>query len=135
MINYGSIASLATHASELFANTQGRPSHPYDNRLGVIQYTVGLSVLFFGLIALEGAALSLLSKTSPANIRSVVVNVGTIATFSSFAARLMADSQILVFDLSHRMISTDIVNSLVMPLLLVTFVLSYVINKHFFFLM
>jgi len=135
MINYGSIASLAREVPELFANTLGMPSHPYDWRLGVIQYSVGLTIVFFGLIALNGASLSLLSKTSPVNNRSVFSSVGTITTLLGFAARLMADGQILFFDLSHRVINTDIVNSLVLPLLVVCFLLSYVVNKHFFFLM
>jgi len=135
MINFSSIASLATHALELFANTEGRPSHPYDNRLGVVQYTVGLTIASLGLMALDGASLSLLSKTSPASIRSIFVQSSTIATFLSFIARLMADGQILVFDLSHRLINTDIVNSLIMPTLFFCFALAYLVNKHFFFLM
>ena len=135
MINYGSIASLAIEVPELFKNTVGRPNHPYDWRLGVFQYLVGLAIVFCGLIALEGASLSLASKTSPANIRSVFINVGTITTFLGFVARLIADAQIVFVDLSHKVINTDIVNSLVVPSLLMCFLLSYVINRHFFFLM
>lgn len=135
MINFGSILSLAMRAPELFANTEGRPSHPYDKKFGVVQYIVGLTIVSLGLIALDGASLSLLAKTSPANIRSIFVQSSTIATFLGFTARLLADAQILVFDLSHRLINTDIVNSLIMPLLLVCFVLAYLVNKHFFFLM
>lgn len=135
MTNFGSMASLATQTPELFANTQGRLSHPYDGRIGVLQYTLGLSVVLLGLIAIDGASLSLLSKTSPSNIRSINVQSSTLTTFLTLIARLLADSQILVIDLSHKLINTDIVNSLIMPLLLVCFVLAYVVNKQFYFLM
>lgn len=91
--------------------------------------------MFTGLIALEGAALSLLSKTSPANTRSIIINVGTITTFLGLAARLLADIQILLIDLSHKLINTDIVNALVLPLVLACYLLIYFVNKHFFFLM
>lgn len=135
MINFGSIASMLTHAAELFANTQGRPSHPYDARLGVVQYTLGLTAVSIGLVALDGASFSLLSKASPANIRSIYGQSSTVATFLALFTRVLANTQILVFDLSHRTINTDIVNSLIVPLLVVCFVLAYVVNKHFFFLM
>ena len=135
MVNWESMFSLATRASEVFANTNGRPSHPYDSKLGVFQYAIGVTVVFAGLTALEGAALALLSKVSPVNTRSIVVNVGTVATFLSLAARLLGDLLIVLFDSSHKVINTDIVNSLVLPLVLACFLLTYLVNRHYFFLM
>lgn len=127
--------SVATRAQNLLTDISGQPNHPYDWKLGVYQYTIGLSTVFAGLTALEVAALSLLSKVSPVNTRSIVINAGTIATFLGLAARLMGDSLILIIDLSHKLINVDIVNSLVFPLVLACFLLIYLIKKHFFFLM
>jgi hypothetical protein len=127
--------SVASRAPKLFADTNGRPSHPYDWKLGVFQYGIGLIIVFTGLTALEGAALSLLSKVAPVNTRSIIINVGTMATFLGLAARLLGDFEIVMLDLSHKVINTDIINSLVLPLILGSFLLTYLVNKHFFFLM
>jgi hypothetical protein len=135
MVNWESLFSVATRAPQLFADTNGRPSHPYDWKIGVLQYTIGLTIVFTGMTALEGASLSLLSKVSPVNTRSIIINVGTMATFLGQAARLMGDFQIVMIDLSHMVINTDIVNSLVLPLIVACFLLTYLVNKHFFFLM
>jgi hypothetical protein len=56
-------------------------------------------------------------------------------TFASLAARVLGDIQILFVGLSHRLINTDIVNSLVIPLLAASIVAYYIVKKHFFFLM
>jgi hypothetical protein len=135
MINWVSIYTLAHHVSGLLVDIAGMPSHPYDWKVGVFQYTIGLVFVFVGLVSLEGAILSLLSKISPANSRSVAMNVGTLVTILGLGARLLADLNILVVDLSHKLINVDIVNSLLIPLLLGSFVLSFFVKKHFFFLM
>lgn len=134
-MNWESVFSVATRASKLFADTNGRPSHPYDWKCGVFQYVIGLMIVFSGLTALEGATLSLLSKVSPINTRSIVINVGTMTTFLGLLARLLGDFDIVMVDLSHKVINTDIINSLVLPLLLASLLLSYLVGKNFFFLM
>lgn len=126
---------MLQEAPNIFVNTLDRPSHPYDWTLGVFQYTIGLTIIVSGLFALDGAALALLSKTSPPNIRSIFLNLGTIATFVGLTARLIANLQILFVDLSHRLINSDIVNSVVVPLFLASLLLIHVVRKHFFFLM
>jgi hypothetical protein len=95
---------------------------------------IGLTTIFVGLVALEGATLSLLSKVSPPRLRSVVINVGTIATFLGLVARLLGDAQILMVGLSNRLINMDIINSLAVPLLLALCVAAFLLKKHFFFL-
>ena len=109
----------------------------YDWLVGIIQYFVGFSVTFFGLTALDSAALSLLSKVSPPRLRtsSASLQLGTIVTFVTLLARVIADLQILMIGLSHRLINTDLVNSLVLPLLVGCFVIGHFVRKHFFFLM
>jgi hypothetical protein len=134
MVNWQSMFALAELLPSVFAVTNGRPRHLYDWKLGVFQYVFGLIMVYLSVLALEGASLSLLSKVSPVNTRSIVVNVGSMATFLGFIARLLGDFQIVMIDLSDMILNMDIVNALVVPLILACFLLSYVIRKHFFFL-
>jgi hypothetical protein len=134
MINWLSLFSLAAKFPILLDQSNSRHNHPYDWRFGPIQFVCGLTSIFVGLVALEGATLSLLSKVSPPRLRSVVINVGTIATFLGLVARLLGDSQILMVGLSNRLINMDIINSLAVPLLLASCVAAFLLKRHFFFL-
>lgn len=134
MVNWLSMFNLAARVPNLLMDTQGRMPQIYDWGLGRFQFVIGLSVAFLAVIAVDGANLSLLSKVSPQRLRSIVINIGTIVSFLSLTARLMADFQILMVDLSHKLINTDIVNALVIPLILMCFVFIYFVKKHYFFL-
>ena len=137
MINFGSIIELAFQISDLFNKTAERQhDRKYDWLLGIVQYFVGLAVAFLGVTAIDGATLSLLSKVSPPRIRSssIALQLGTIVTFVSLLARVLADAQILMTGLSHRLINTDLVNSVVIPLFIVCFIVAHFVRKHFFFL-
>jgi len=138
MINYASLFSLAAQVENLL-NEEDETTivevHPYDGVMGIVQYIVGFTIVFTGIIALEGASLSLMSKVAPARLKNVVINCGTIVTFASFATRVLGDVWILFVGLSHRLINTDIVNSLVIPLLIACTVAYHIVKKHFFFLM
>ena len=138
MINYGSIIKLAFQLRDLLTETEERQRETkYDWLLGTIQYFVGFAITFFGLTSLDSSTLSLLSKVSPPRIRSssVALQLGTIVSFVGLVARVVADLQILVVGLSHRLINTDLINSLVMPLLVACIVIAHFVRKHFFFLM
>jgi hypothetical protein len=117
MINYESMFSLVQRAPKLLSKVEAvvesetTTLQPYDWKLGVIQYVVGLTITFVGLISMEGAALSLLSKLAPLRLRSIVINVGTISVFLCFTARILGDAQILFVGVSHRLIDTDMVNA------------------------
>lgn len=131
MLNYGSLFSLMESAPKLLTDTYGRVSHPYDWLLGVFQWTIGLAIFFCGIVGLEGASLVLLSKVSPARF----FRIGTVTTFLACGARIAANLQIVFVDLSHKLINTDIVDSILIPLLLASFVVAYLVKQHFFFLM
>ena len=141
MINYASLFSLAGQVENLLDEEDDEDEttfvevHPYDSVFGIFQYVIGFTVVFTGIIAVEGASLSLMSKVAPARLKNVVINCGTIVTFASLAARVLGDVQILFVGLSHRLINTDIVNSLVIPLLIACTAAYYIVKKHFFFLM
>lgn len=137
MINFGSFIALALQITELLKfTTERQHDHRYDWLLGIFQYFLGFATTFVGLTAMDGASLSLLSKVCPPRIRSssVALQVGTIVSFVGMVARVLADLQILMIGLSHRLINTDLVNSLVIPLFIVCFIVGHFVRKHFFFL-
>jgi hypothetical protein len=138
MVNYGSVIKLAFQIENLLTETEDKQrDSKYDWLLGTIQYFVGFAVTFLGLTALDSSTLSLLSKVSPPRIRSssVALQLGTIVSFVSLFARVVADCQILVIGLSHRLINTDLINSLVLPLLVACIIIAMFVRKHYFFLM
>ena len=132
MINWQSMFALAQLFPSLLSDTPGRLSHPYDGKLGVLQYVIGLILVYASFVALEGATLSLLSKLSPINVRSIIINVGTVSTFTCLIARILGDAHIIAIDVSHKLINADLVNALVVPLMLLSIWISYLIKKNFF---
>lgn len=136
MLNWRSLYLLAHQVKEIFTDVIDRRTSSYDWWVGKAQFCVGIVGLFAGLVALEGASLSLLSKVSPANnySKSVALNVGTIVSLLGFVSRLFADINILVIDMSQKLINADMINSLLIPILLCSLVGYFVIAKYFFFL-
>jgi hypothetical protein len=137
MFNWASAFSLASKVPTLLSDTDEKQyfDYPYDWKIGAIQYVAGFALAFVGLTALEGSTLSLLSKVSPPHLRSLVINVGTMVSVLRMVARLAADVQVLMVGLSHKLINTDIVNALTVPLFLVSFIVSFVVRQHYFFLL
>lgn len=136
MINWVSLFSLVIRVPILLHDIEDDDSQQiYDYEAGVFQFVLGSAIVFLAVIGLQGANLSLLSKVAPQRIRSVVMNIGTLTTFVTLAARLAADVQILFVGLSHKLINTDIVNALAIPLLLIAFVIAHFLRRHYFFLM
>lgn len=135
MVNWGSVFALAKNVGNLLTETKDMRHHYYDWLLGIAQYVIGFSITFSGLKALEGGSRALLSKVSPPNLKGVVINLGTMVTIVGLMAQVIADLQILTVGLSHRVINTDIVNALVIPMLVACLVAYHFVRKHFFFLM
>jgi len=61
--------------------------------------------------------------------------LGTIVTFSGLIAQSLANCHIVAVGISHRVINTDTVDSIVLPLLIGGMVASYFVKKHYFFMM
>ena len=93
---------------------------------------IGLTISYVGVVSLEGAALSLMSKIYPSRPR--YISCGSLVTFVSLLARILANIHVLIVGLSHRLVNTDIVNSVILPLLGVCIAGIYIVRKHFFFL-
>ena len=135
MVNWGSVFAMIANLKILLTETKDMRHHYYDWLLGIPQYVIGFLITFAGLKALQGASRSLLSKVSPPNLGYIMTNLGTIVTFVGLVAQFLANFQIVAVGLSHRVINTDTVNSLVMPLLIGCIVAYYFVRKHYFFLM
>lgn len=135
MVNWFSLFSLSARLPKLFTDIEGKGPQVYDGRAGVYQFVFGVSTMLLGVAALESANLSLLSKVSPQNLSGAFVNIGAMATFLTFFGRLCADAYIVLVDLSHKLISTDLVNSISIPILLTSVLVAYVIRKRYFFLL
>jgi len=132
MINWAAMVSVVSHISHIFDEDAHGTYHPYDWDFGVYQYLIGIIVSFFGVVSLEGAALSLMSKVSPTRPR--FMGCGTFVTFASLMARIFGNIHIVIVGLSHQLINTDIINSVVLPLVAACIVAIYIVKKHFFFL-
>jgi hypothetical protein len=135
MVNWGSLLAMVLNLKILFTETLDDRHHQYDWFLGLPQYVLGFVVTFTGIKALHGASASLLSKVSPPQMGHVTTNLGTIVTFSGLIAQLLANFQIVAVGVSHRVINTDTVNSIVLPLLIGCMVAYYFVKKDYFFLM
>jgi len=135
IVNWGSLFALIPNMHNLFKEDRSNRHHQYDWMLGVGQYIVGFIITFTALRALGIASRSLLSKVSPPNLQNVVINLGTIVTFVALFSQLLADFYIASIVLSQREIDIDILNSLLMPILIATLLMYYLVRKHFFFLM
>lgn len=138
MFNFGSIISLALQIQDLLTESSDRRrERKYDWLLGFFQYFAGCAITFIALTCIDGAASALLTKVSPPRIKSsnIALQPGTIVSLLCVSAQLLADCQILVVGLSHRLINTDLVNSLVVPLFIICLIMSHLVKKHYFFLM
>ena len=135
MVNWGSVFAMALNLQILFTETLDERHQHYDWLLGIPQYVVGFVVTFVGIKALHGASASLLSKVSPPHMVNVTTNLGTIVTFFGLIAQSLANCHIFAIGVSNRVIDTDTVNSLVLPLLLGCMVTYYFVKKHYFFMM
>jgi hypothetical protein len=138
MVNWGSFFALVPNIRILFQENQEERRHQYDWLLGVGQYVLGFFISFGAMHALENAARSLLGKVSPSpSIHRSWCNdfIFVMVTFVRLFAQFAANCQITMVVLSHRVINTDIVNALVIPMLIGGFVAAYFIRKHYFFLM
>lgn len=135
MFNWGSFFALIPNIKNLLKEDRSNRHHHYDWMLGVGQYIVGFIITFASLRALSIGSRSLLSKVSPPNLTNVVINVGTIVTFVTLLSQMFANFYISSIVFSHREINSDILNSLVMPSLIATFVMYYLARKHYFFMM
>ena len=135
-MNYQALFVLFKHVQDIFRQeTWDEPlTTYYDWDLGLVQYWTGVIIMFVSSASLEGLSLSLMSKVSPAKLNRSPVNCSVIAPLTSCLGRVLGDTIIVAVGLSHRMVSTDMVNSISFVLLGLCFCCFHVVKKHYFFL-
>lgn len=137
IVNYEALLVLLLHLRDVFRETQGvddRPTTYYDWSLGIVQYIIGTFIIMASITAIDGCTLSLMSKVAPSKLESNTLNLGLIVSLIRPSTRFMADVLILIVGLSHRIINTDIVNSLSLVLICACCAVYYIVKRHYFFL-
>jgi len=110
------------------------PAVKYDWPLGSVQYCVGVSLILMCCVALEGVSISLMSKVSPSRLNVSAFNCSAIVPLLFCQGRLIGDALLLTVAFSHRIINTDMVNSIIFIVSLLWCACIYLVRKHFFFL-
>jgi len=138
MLNYGSVIESFKRVKILFeedTETIKKTIQPYDCLFGCYQYFFGLGFCFLGVWLLRSSSLSLMSRLTTAPLTGNVVTTGAIITFVGLLGKSLADIHLLGVSLSNRAINNDLINSLIVPLLIASVVLYFIVKKHFFFLL
>jgi hypothetical protein len=106
----------------------------YDDVFGILQYTIGFCIIFTSVTYLESATLTLMSKVSPLHLKRYSIDNSFIVIVISTLGRLVGDLLISAVDVSSWVFCSDIINSLLLPLLIGFIAGEYLVRKHYFFL-
>ena len=106
----------------------------YDDVFGILQYIIGFCVVFVSVAFLESATLTLMSKVSPVHLKRYSMDNSFIVIVLSLLGRLVGDFLISAVDVSSWVFCSDIINSLLVPLLIGFVAGEYLVRKHYFFL-
>jgi len=106
----------------------------YDWGYGLIQYQIFIPIIFACAISLESLALTLLSKVSPEKLNKSTINCSVVAPVVLYIGRLIGDGAICLVSFSHRVINTDMVNSISFVLIFVCICSFQLVKKYYFFL-
>lgn len=106
----------------------------YDDVFGIPQYILGFGVVFVSATFLESSTLTLMSKVSPLALKRYSIDNVFIVLFVSGVGRLVGDLLISAVDVSSWIFCSDIINSLLLPLLVGFVAGEYLVRKHYFFL-
>jgi len=106
----------------------------FDWNIGLEQYCLATCILFLCSIVIESASLSLMSKVSYSRLNASSINCSTLSPLISCIGKIIGSTILVVVGLSHRMIYTDIVNSISFFLIMSCACCYHVVKKHYFFL-
>ena len=106
----------------------------YDDIFGILQYLVGFCVVFVSVSFLESSTLTLMSKVSPLHLKRYSIDNSFIVIVLSLLGRIIGDVLISAVDVSSWIFCSDIINSLLFPLLIGYVAGEYLVRKHYFFL-
>lgn len=144
ILNYGSLLS-STGITALFSSLPmsanvslaTSPDRLYDGSIGVSQYVIGSFIIFLSMTVLEGASLQLVSKASPFKLNYAIANISLVSAIIGNLGRILGDTMVtLIGVFCYRVNSSiDMVNALFLPLIVLCFLYSYIVRRHYFFLL
>lgn len=132
MVNYEALYYTIKNA--IFRSANQDHSLSYDGFLGAVQYIVSFAVVFMSMVSLESVTLTLMSKVSPIPLRKYSLDSSFAVIFVSALGRLAGDILIWASDLSSWIFFNNIVNTLCCCSIICLLFGSYVVKKHYFFL-
>jgi hypothetical protein len=132
MVNYESL--FYSMKNLIFRSANQDHSFSYDGFLGAVQYIVSFAVVFMSMVSLESVTLTLMSKVSPNSLRKYSLDSSFAVIFVSSLGRLVGDLLIWATELSSWVFLNSIINTLCCCLIVCLIVGSYVVKKHYFFL-
>ncbi|KAL7454959.1 hypothetical protein ACHAWC_009518, partial [Mediolabrus comicus] len=132
MVNYESL--FYSMKNLIFRASNQDHSFSYDGFLGAVQYIVSFAVVFMSMVSLESVTLTLMSKVSPNSLRKYSLDSSFAVIFVSSLGRLVGDLLIWATELSSWVFLNSIINTLCCCLIVCLLVGSYVVKKHYFFL-
>lgn len=132
MLNY---ESLFHFIKSIFNSSLRRDSRYYydDGWIGVLQYLLSYAIVYCSVTTLEGATLSLMSKSS-GQIKKYAIDNAFIVIVVSALGRLAGDALICTYEMSSWAFLNDIVNALCFSMIVVFTAGTFVVRRHFFFL-
>lgn len=135
-INFQALLEIFRDVKNVFQNAE--PDRPlstyYDWNYGVTQYILLVPILFSCSVSLDGLSTNLLSKVSSEKINNSIINPSNLAPLALSFGRLIGDSIICLVSFSHRIINTDMINSISFVLIPLCIYPLYVIKKQYFLL-
>jgi hypothetical protein len=135
-INYEALFFLCKDIHDLFRreSTDSPLTTYYDWDFGLTQYGFSATLMFLSSVALEGLSSTLMSKVSPAKLNKSPINCSVIGPVFGCLCRFLGNTIIVFVGFSHRVINTDMVNSLAFILVGICFCCVHIVRKHYFFL-
>jgi hypothetical protein len=132
MINYESLFAFVMSIYNGSPKNESPTRYHYDEFIGAPQYLVSFAVVFWSMVTLESATITLLSKviSSPRQVKKYAIDTSFVVTFESVVARVIGDLMVYAFDVSFK----DIINCIAFALILAFTAGIYVVRRHFFFL-
>ncbi|KAL7542428.1 hypothetical protein ACHAXR_011769 [Thalassiosira sp. AJA248-18] len=136
MVNYESVLFFFRAAVNGGLKEASPTKYYYDGVFGAPQYMLSFATVFFSLVMLESATLTLLSKVqvAPRQMKKYSIDSGFMVIIVSALGRLVGDILIFAFDFSSSTFFNDMVNSLCFSLIIALTAGIYIVRKHFFFL-
>ena len=105
----------------------------YDGWLGILQYLLSFAIVYCSVTTLEGATLSLTSKSS-GQIKKYAIDNAFIVIVVSALGRFAGDALICTYEMSSWAFLNDIVSALCFSMIVMFTAGIFVVRRHFFFL-